>query len=120
VLQRLTLALWRDPEVADRIARARRSYADRVAALRTALADRGLVAYGRTGINVWVPVPDETRAVAGLRDAGYVVAPGALFRLRSGPGIRITVSPLADSDIAPLADAVVRAAAPATPPTLSA
>ncbi|ROT32844.1 aminotransferase class I/II-fold pyridoxal phosphate-dependent enzyme [Micromonospora sp. HM5-17] len=120
VLQRLTLALWRDPEVADRIARARRSYADRVAALRTALAERGLAAYGRTGINVWVPVPDETRAVAGLRDAGYVVAPGALFRLRSGPGIRITVSPLADSDIAPLADAVVRAAAPATPPTLSA
>ncbi len=120
VLQRLALALWRDPEVADRIVRARCGYADRVAALRTALAERGVVAYGRTGINVWVPVPDETRAVAGLRDAGYVVAPGALFRLRSGPGIRITVSPLAEPDIAPLADAVVRAVAPAAPPTPSA
>ncbi|GAB3972597.1 hypothetical protein GCM10027615_34110 [Plantactinospora veratri] len=120
LLQRLTLALWRDPAVAERVALARASYAERVAALRAALAERGLTGYGRTGINVWLPVPDETRAVAVLRDAGYVVAPGSLFRLASGPGIRITVSPLAGVDIAPLADALVRAAAPATPATLSA
>ncbi|MEQ4303151.1 aminotransferase class I/II-fold pyridoxal phosphate-dependent enzyme [Plantactinospora sp. B6F1] len=120
LLQRLTLALWRDPAVAERIAVARASYADRIAALRAALAERGLTGHGRTGINVWLPVPDETRAVAVLRDAGYVVAPGALFRLASGPGIRITVSPLAAADIAPLADAVARAAAPATTPTPSA
>ncbi|MEO3742968.1 aminotransferase class I/II-fold pyridoxal phosphate-dependent enzyme [Plantactinospora sp. B5E13] len=120
VLQRLTLTLWRDPRVADRIDRARDGYAGRVTALRTALTERGLTAYGRTGINVWVPVPDETRTVAGLRDAGYVVAPGALFRLGSAPGIRITVSPLTAADIVPLADAVARAAAPATPTTLSA
>ncbi|MGI5153305.1 aminotransferase class I/II-fold pyridoxal phosphate-dependent enzyme [Plantactinospora sp. CA-294935] len=120
LLQRLTLALWRDPAVAERIALARASYAERVAALRAALAERGLAGHGRTGINVWLPVPDETRAVAVLRDAGYVVAPGSLFRLASGPGIRITVSPLAEADIAPLADAVARAAASATPLTLSA
>lgn len=120
VLQRLILRLWRDPGVAERIAAARDSYAARVTALCDALAERGLPAHGRTGINVWVPVPDETRAVAGLRDAGYAVAPGALFRLTSGPGIRITVSPLAAHDIEPLADAVARAAVPGPPPTLSA
>lgn len=120
VLQRLTLSLWRDPAVAEQIALARRSYADRMAALRAALAERGLHGHGRTGINVWLTVPDETRAVAVLRDAGYVVAPGALFRLNSGPGIRITVSPLAERDIEPLAGAVARAAASATPTSLSA
>ena len=58
---------------------------------------------------MWVPVPDETRAISVLRDAGYAVAPGALFRLRAAPGIRITVSPLSDEDIDPLAAAVVAA-----------
>ncbi|MBE1487989.1 aminotransferase class I/II-fold pyridoxal phosphate-dependent enzyme [Plantactinospora soyae] len=120
VLQRLTLALWRDPEVAERIALARQSYADRVAALLAALAERGLTGHGRTGINVWLPVPDETRAITVLRDAGYVVSPGAIYRLASGPGIRITVSPLAEEDIAPLADVVARAAAPGASATLSA
>ena len=54
---------------------------------------------GATGINVWVPVGDETRAVTALRDAGYAVAPGSLFRVDVRPGIRITVSPLDDDDL---------------------
>ena len=62
---------------------------------------RGLPATGRTGINVWVPVPDETAAVARLRSDGYAVAPGALFRQAAGPGLRITVSNLRPSDIEP-------------------
>ena len=60
-------------------------------------------------------MPDETRAVAGLRDAGYAVAPGSLYRIGTGPAIRITISPLADADIEPLADAVVRAVGAGTP-----
>jgi DNA-binding transcriptional MocR family regulator len=70
-------------------------------------------AYGHTGINVWVSVPDETRAVGVLRDAGYAVAPGSLFRIAAPPGIRITVSPLSDDDLEPLAEAVAVAAHPA-------
>jgi DNA-binding transcriptional MocR family regulator len=62
---------------------------------------------------VWLPVPDETTAVARLRDAGFAVAPGALFRMGSPPGIRITVSQLSTRDIEPLADAA--AAAVSTP-----
>jgi DNA-binding transcriptional MocR family regulator len=106
LLQHLVVTLWRDERVAAGVAAARDSYGRRRAALRAALAERGLPARGRTGINVWVPVPDETRAVAALREAGYAVAPGALYRLASGPGIRITVSPLDDADVPALADAV--------------
>jgi DNA-binding transcriptional MocR family regulator len=113
VLQRLVLELWRDPEVAALVDRARGEYAARRDGLRAALARRGVPAVGRTGINVWVPVADETSAVARLRDAGWGVAPGAANRLVSGPALRITVSGLAERDLAPLADAVATAVAPA-------
>jgi DNA-binding transcriptional MocR family regulator len=113
VLQRLVLALWRDPEVAALVARARGSYARRRDGLRAELAGRGVPAHGRTGINVWVPVADETSAVARLRDAGWAVAPGAAHRLASGPALRLTVSTLAETDLAPLAGAVAAALAPA-------
>jgi DNA-binding transcriptional MocR family regulator len=115
LLQRLVVSLWRDPAVAAGIAAAGESYRRRRTALREALAARGLAGHGRTGINVWVPVPDETRAVAALRETGYAVAPGALFRLASGPGIRITVSPLDDADLPALADAVAAAVAGGRP-----
>jgi DNA-binding transcriptional MocR family regulator len=109
VLQQLVVRLWSDPAVAAQVERARDSYARRRTALRAALAERGLFAAGETGINVWLPVPDETAAVARLRDAGYAVAPGALYRLASPAGIRITVSRLSTRDIEPLADAVAAA-----------
>jgi DNA-binding transcriptional MocR family regulator len=120
VLQRLMLRLWQDPNVTEQIAAARDNYERRRRALREALAERGLPTHGHTGINVWVPVPDEIHTVTGLRDAGYAVAPGSLYRLATPPGIRITVSPLADKDIAPLADAVSRAVATPTPAGFSA
>ena len=109
ILQRLVLALWADDAVAAKVARARDSYAARRSALVDALHGRGLPATGRTGINVWVPVPDEMTAVARLRDAGYAVAPGSLFRIGTPPGLRITVSPLDPRDLGALADAVAAA-----------
>ncbi|SCF31135.1 DNA-binding transcriptional regulator, MocR family, contains an aminotransferase domain [Micromonospora viridifaciens] len=115
VLQRLVLALWRDPATADLVRLAGESYERRRDGLVAALAARGLAAHGRTGINVWVPVPDETVAVTALRDAGWSVAPGALNRIAAAPGIRITVSSLDEADLAPFADAVERAVRPAGP-----
>jgi DNA-binding transcriptional MocR family regulator len=112
VLQRLLLRLWRDLDVAAALAAAADGYARRRRSLRSALAARGLDTPGATGLNVWVPVVDETRAVAVLRDAGYAVAPGSLFRIASAPGVRITVSPLDDALIPALADAIVAAAHP--------
>ncbi|SCL21841.1 transcriptional regulator, GntR family [Micromonospora rhizosphaerae] len=115
VLQRLVLALWRDPATAELVDRAGESYERRRDGLLAALAARGVPAQGRTGINVWVPVPDETVVVTALRDAGWSVAPGALNRIAAGPGVRITVSALDEADIAPLADAVARAVRPTAP-----
>ncbi|MFE9956770.1 aminotransferase class I/II-fold pyridoxal phosphate-dependent enzyme [Micromonospora sp. NPDC005299] len=112
VLQRLVLALWRDPATADLVGRAAESYERRRDGLVDALAARGLAAHARTGINVWVPVPDETVAVTALRDAGWSVAPGALNRIAAAPGVRITVSRLDEADLGPLADAVARAVRP--------
>jgi DNA-binding transcriptional MocR family regulator len=120
VLQRLAVRLWQDPGVTEQVAGARDSYERRREALRTELVALGVPARGRTGINVWVPVPDETRAVTSLRDAGYAVAPGSLYRLATGPGIRITVSPLDDVDIEPLANAVGRAVRATAPRAFSA
>ncbi|MFJ1970350.1 aminotransferase class I/II-fold pyridoxal phosphate-dependent enzyme [Streptomyces sp. NPDC087903] len=71
-----------------------------------ALADRGVEAHGRSGLNVWIPVPDETGAVARLLHAGWAVAPGARFRMSAPPGIRVTVSTLTDDEVLALADAV--------------
>ncbi|MCM2415375.1 aminotransferase class I/II-fold pyridoxal phosphate-dependent enzyme [Streptomyces sp. RKAG290] len=113
LLQRVMVHLWSSHAV-DPLAVAR-SYAHRRDALVRALAARGVEAHGRSGMNVWVPVSDETGAVARLLHAGWAVAPGARFRLSAPQGIRITVSPLGDGDIGPLADAVAAAAGPAKP-----
>ncbi|MFG3116076.1 aminotransferase class I/II-fold pyridoxal phosphate-dependent enzyme [Streptomyces sp. NPDC048197] len=107
LLQDTVVQLWQtsavDPTaVAD-------AYGRRRDPLIRALAERGVPARGRSGMNVWVPVPDETGAVARLLHSGWAVAPGARFRLHSPPGIRITVSGLSHGDIEPLADAVAAA-----------
>jgi DNA-binding transcriptional MocR family regulator len=112
VLQRLLLRLWRDEEAAAGIAAAGADYDRRRRALREALVARGVPARGATGINIWVSVEDETRMVATLRDLGYAVAPGSLFRMEAPPGVRMTVSPIDDDAIDALADHVAAAAHP--------
>ncbi|NSC20443.1 aminotransferase class I/II-fold pyridoxal phosphate-dependent enzyme [Streptomyces albus subsp. chlorinus] len=89
------------------------AYDARRTALLDALTARGVPARGRSGMNVWVPVRDETGPVARLLQAGWAVAPGARFRLASPPGLRLTVSPLAPRDIERLADDVAEALRPA-------
>jgi DNA-binding transcriptional MocR family regulator len=113
VLQRIVLSLMTDPSVAKLVGAARKSYEQRRAALVSALIARGVPAVGRSGINVWVPLPggDETATVARLRDAGYAVAPGSLHRLASPPGVRITISNLDVDGVDALADAVAHAVA---------
>ncbi|MER5603264.1 aminotransferase class I/II-fold pyridoxal phosphate-dependent enzyme [Streptomyces sp. NPDC002265] len=88
------------------------SYAARRDGLVQALAERGVPAHGRSGMNVWVPVADETAAVTRLLQSGWAVAPGARFRLRSAAGVRVTISPLAVQDLPALADAVAAAVRP--------
>ncbi|MFJ9758086.1 aminotransferase class I/II-fold pyridoxal phosphate-dependent enzyme [Streptomyces sp. NPDC101149] len=111
LLQRAVARLWADGAVDPRAVAA--AYGGRRDALIDALARRGVTAHGRSGMNVWVPVPDETGAVARLLHAGWAVAPGARFRMSAAPGIRITVSTLTAEETGHLADAVAAALGPA-------
>jgi DNA-binding transcriptional MocR family regulator len=110
IVQRALVRLWTDGAVDARAVAA--AYGTRREALISALARRGVAAHGVSGMNVWVPVPDETGAVARLLNAGWAVAPGARFRMSAPPGIRITVSTLTADETVPLADAVASALGP--------
>lgn len=110
-VQRAVVRLWTDGAVDTKAVAA--AYGARRRMLIDALAERGVPARGRTGMNVWVPVPDETGAVSRLLHAGWAVAPGARFRLASGPGMRVTVSTLREDEVRPLADAIAMAVRPA-------
>lgn len=109
LLQSLAVRLWSDDEVKRQIVAAEHRYAHNRVRLCTALRERDVSAYGRSGLNVWIPVPDETVAITRLLNAGWAAAPGTRFRIRTSPGMRITVADLADNEIDPLADAVAAA-----------
>ncbi|MBV8789556.1 MAG: aminotransferase class I/II-fold pyridoxal phosphate-dependent enzyme [Mycobacterium sp.] len=109
LLQDLAVGLWTNDAAAHLVATADRQYAGNRQRLIDALAERGVAGRGRSGLNVWVPVPDETVAITRLLGAGWAAAPGTRFRIGTSPGIRITISDLADDEIDPLADAVAHA-----------
>lgn len=110
ITQRAVVHLWADG-VLD-TAEVAAAYRERRDRLIGALAERGVEAHGRSGLNVWIPVPDETGAVSRLLHAGWAVAPGARFRRGAPQGIRVTVATLRHAEVAPLADAVARALGP--------
>ncbi len=117
ITQRAVARLWTDDAVDARAVAG--VYGRRRDALLGALAEHGVTGQGRSGLNVWIPVPDETGAVARLLHAGWAVAPGARFRLAAPPGIRITVSTLGEEEAGPLAAAVAAAAGPGAGPPRS-
>lgn len=110
LLQQAVAHLWATDAVDPAVVA--RSYSQRRDGLVRALARRGVVAHGRGGMNVWIPVADETGAVARLVAAGWAVAPGARFRMNTGPAVRVTVSGLTVAEVEGLAEAVAGAVAP--------
>ena len=100
LLQRTVAALWSAEDTAPTAA----SYRARRDGLIAELAARGVPARGRSGLNIWIPVTDETATVAGLLQRGWAVAPGSRFRLGSPPGVRVTVSSLALAELPGLAE----------------
>jgi DNA-binding transcriptional MocR family regulator len=112
LLQGVTVALWSAPGGAALLELGRDTYRRRREALIGALAAHGLLAHGRSGLNVWVPVVEEGAAVQRLLGAGWAVLPGERFRLRSGPGVRVTVSTLDEAEAERLAGDVAASLAP--------
>lgn len=104
LLQSLVADLWTDDRTTDRVERAARRYTERRDALLDALADRGIEAHGRSGLNVWVPVPAEDPVVAGLQARGWAVSAGQRFRLRTDPAVRISIATLLPPEAPRLVD----------------
>ncbi|MBT2444334.1 aminotransferase class I/II-fold pyridoxal phosphate-dependent enzyme [Streptomyces sp. ISL-36] len=94
VLQETVAGLLRDPSVADLVAAGEAAYGSRRTALVEGLATYGIAAVGSSGLNVWVPVRDESAVVNGLRTRGWWVAAGARFRIASPTAVRITTAAL--------------------------
>lgn len=98
LLQRLVAELLGAETTRAHVVRAAATYAARRQALIGALAERGIVAWGRSGLNVWIPVAEEAAAVQTLLAAGWAVAAGERFRLSSSPAIRVTAARLDERD----------------------
>ena len=109
LLQDLAVGLWSDEAASRLVARAEEQYTNTRRRLCATLAERGVAAHGRSGLNLWIPVPDETVAITRLLSAGWAAAPGTRFRIRTPAGVRITIADLATHEIDPLADAVAEA-----------
>lgn len=103
VLQEMVAGLFSDGAVRELVAAGETAYAERRTALIDALASHRIRAVGASGLNVWVPVRDESAAVNGLRTQGWWVAAGARFRIAAPPAVRITTATLTPAEARRLA-----------------
>jgi DNA-binding transcriptional MocR family regulator len=94
VLQRIVVGIWRDRAPV----RAQRVYGERRDALLRELRERGLEAHGASGLNVWIPVAEESATVQALAAKGWGVKAGERYRIVSAPAIRVTIATLEPRD----------------------
>jgi DNA-binding transcriptional MocR family regulator len=114
ILQSLVLSLWSDSGAQALIRRASATYAERRELFLRCLGDLGVPGVGASGLNVWIPVDDETGVVGALLQRGWVVAAGAPYRLvGSSPAVRVTISTLCEPDTGRLAADLADVLAPA-------
>ena len=113
LLQALVLELWSDPAVSAHVARAGEIYGARRRRLLAELARHGVGAHGVSGLNVWVPVAEEAGVIGAMLQRGWVLAPGAPYRLAgSAPGVRVTIATLHERHAARLAGDLAAVLAP--------
>jgi DNA-binding transcriptional MocR family regulator len=113
LLQRVLASLLTDPLATRRVERARGEYARRRELVVRRLAERGVEVPGTDGLNIWVPVRDESAAVLRLASQGIAVTPGSPFHVdhQRGPAghIRVTTG-LVRTDHESVADLIAEAA----------
>lgn len=98
ILQRLVVALWHDKNVQKQLARAERTYTQRRTALIDALRAHGIDAHGSSGLNVWLPLPEESAVIQSLFQRGWAVAAGERYRIKTPSAIRVTTASLDTQD----------------------
>jgi DNA-binding transcriptional MocR family regulator len=108
ILQEIVETLWSDAATTEKLRLAAETYAARRTALMTALKAHGIAAYGRSGLNVWIPAPEEGNLITSLAAAGWAVRGGERYRLKSPPAIRVTIATLPPDDAVRLAADVAR------------
>jgi DNA-binding transcriptional MocR family regulator len=108
LLQAVAASMLLDPGFSGTCSHASETYAQRRRTLIEALAQRELPAYGRTGLNVWVPVREEAPVIRALQDAGWLAASGERFRIATAPGVRITVTASAEAAVGEIAGTIAR------------
>jgi DNA-binding transcriptional MocR family regulator len=113
LLQETVARLLTDPATGRLLGRASAAYARNRQGLVEALAVQGLTATGLSGLNMWVPVPEEQSAVRALLASGWAVAAGEAYRRTGRPGIRVTISTLTPDESVTLAADLAAALSPA-------
>ena len=106
LLQQLVAQLMSDTDVNASVADAASLYASRRQAMIAALNERGIEAHGASGLNVWVPVPDEATAATEMERRGFAIRAGSRYRIRSSPGVRLTVAAVNEDEASNVADAL--------------
>jgi DNA-binding transcriptional MocR family regulator len=93
LLQRVLLSLLTNPAAVADVDHARDEYTRRRSALVAALTARDVQVAGGDGLNLWVPVHDESAAIVRLASHGVGVTPGTPFDVLPGGGghVRVTV-----------------------------
>ncbi len=111
ILQSVLLELLRDPATGDSLAHARSSRTRTVARWSRGCSTDGGVAHpDGDGINLWMRVADERRALLRLAACGIGVAPGGPFMVRpDGDHVRVTVGLVAESDAQRVGELLVEA-----------
>jgi len=94
LLQRVLLSLLTDPAAIADVEHARDEYTRRRGALVDALTSCDVEVVHSDGLNLWVPVNDESAAIVRLASQGVGVTPGTPFDVLPGGGdhIRVTVA----------------------------
>jgi len=109
ILQRIVVSLWRDRAPA----RAGRVYTERRERLLRELRARGIEAHGPSGLNVWIPVSEESTTIQSLLHLGWAVKAGERYRIASPPAIRVTIAALEPADAARFAEDLASVITPA-------
>ncbi|MEA2162820.1 MAG: hypothetical protein QOK37_947 [Thermoanaerobaculia bacterium] len=98
ILQGLVAKLLVDARVRKLLARAERTYARRRRAVIEALKSHAIDARGASGLNVWIPLQEESAIVQALFRRRWAVTAGERYRIQSAPGVRVTIASLEPED----------------------